>query len=69
MADNTYRYLNTLIQEGSFSRAAQALEISQPSLSQFIQRLEADIGSTLIDRNARPIQTNRYGKILQGNVV
>ncbi|MBR2960369.1 MAG: LysR family transcriptional regulator, partial [Burkholderiaceae bacterium] len=33
MADNTYRYLNTLIQEGSFSRAAQTLEISQPSLS------------------------------------
>jgi DNA-binding transcriptional LysR family regulator len=62
MADNTYRYLNTLIQEGSFSRAAQALEISQPSLSQFIQRLEADIGSTLIDRNARPVQLTYAGE-------
>ena len=62
MADNTYRYLYTLIQEGSFSRAAQVLEISQPSLSQFIQRLEADIGSTLIDRNARPLQLTYAGE-------
>lgn len=62
MADHTYRYLSTLVHEGSFSRAAQALNISQPSLSQFVQRLEAEANAILVDRNARPIQLTYAGE-------
>lgn len=40
MSANTCRYLTALLTEGSFSKAAQALDISQPSLSQFLLRLE-----------------------------
>ena len=54
MADHTYRYLSALVSQGSFSQAARYLDISQPSLSQFIQRLEAETGTALNDRARRP---------------
>lgn len=56
MADHTYRYLSALVSQGSFSQAARYLDISQPSLSQFIQRLEAEAGTELIDRTSRPLR-------------
>lgn len=40
MPSNICRYLTALIAEGSFSKAAQRLGISQPSLSQFLVRLK-----------------------------
>lgn len=60
MADHTYRYLSALVSQGSFSQAARYLDISQPSLSQFIQRLEAEAGTELIDRTSRPLKA--YGR-------
>ena len=45
-----YRY-------GSFSRAAEELYISQSSLSMAIQRIEAEVGTALIDR--RQTDTSR----------
>lgn len=63
MADNnTYKYLSVLIKEGSFSRASQVLEISQPSLSQFVQRLETENGVKLIDRDSRPLRLTYAGQ-------
>ena len=62
MADNTYKYLQTLIRMGSFSRAAHELSISQPSLSQFIQRLESDAGVELVDRSTKPLQLTYAGQ-------
>ena len=62
MADNTYKYLQTLIRMGSFSRAAHELAISQPSLSQFIQRLESDAGVELVDRSTKPLQLTYAGQ-------
>ena len=49
MSANTCRYLTALLTEGSFSKAAQTLDISQPSLSQFLLRLETEAGTTLIE--------------------
>ncbi|QYY31859.1 MULTISPECIES: LysR family transcriptional regulator [Cupriavidus] len=46
----------TLIEQGSFARAADALHLSQPALTRSIQTLEGDLG-TLVDRaygKARP---------------
>lgn len=39
----------TLIEQGSFARAAEALHLSQPALTRSIQTLEADLGP-LVDR-------------------
>lgn len=40
-----------LAQERSFSEAAQRLGISQPSLSQYIQKIEAECGNELFERS------------------
>ena len=45
------------------SRAAEALHISQPSLSQAIHRLEEEVGMPLFDREGRNIRLNEAGRI------
>ncbi|EIX6433314.1 LysR family transcriptional regulator [Salmonella enterica] len=57
-------YFVTVAQLGSFSRAAEKLNISQPPLSQRIQELEEEVGVTLLDRKSRPLSLTYHGKIL-----
>lgn len=44
-------YLDAIIRHGSFHRAAAALHVSQPSLSEQIQELEGELGARLLDRS------------------
>lgn len=44
------QYVITLAHEGSFSKAADTLNITQPSLSQYIKKIEREIGLELFDR-------------------
>lgn len=60
---NQLDYLKALYQAGSFSLAAQKLEITQPALSLQVQKLEEEIGFRLIDRSKRPLQFTREGEI------
>ncbi len=46
----------------SFSRAATAIGVSQPSVSQAIQQLEQDLGVELLDRSTRPIGLTPAGE-------
>ena len=43
-------YAVILAEEGSFMRAAQTLNLSQPALTRSIQALEQELGLTLFDR-------------------
>ena len=45
------RYVYEVYRERSFSRAAQKLYISQPSLSLMIKKAEERVGSPLFDRS------------------
>jgi LysR family hydrogen peroxide-inducible transcriptional activator len=45
------RYLKLLADHGSFSRAAEAAHVTQPTLSAGIQELEKILGPALVDRN------------------
>jgi DNA-binding transcriptional LysR family regulator len=45
------RCLVAVADAGSFTRAAEVLELSQPALSQRVQRLEALVGATLLERH------------------
>ena len=46
-------FLLALAEHGSFSRAAEAAHVTQPTLSAGIKELEAILGATLVERGAR----------------
>lgn len=49
--------------EGSFTKAAEYLDISQPSLSNRIYRLERSLNGNLVDRRSRPVRLTSQGKV------
>lgn len=55
-------YVYEVYRNRSFTRAAQALYISQPSLSQMIRKAEARIGSPIFDRSTSPIGLTETGR-------
>lgn len=60
---NTLRYVVAVAEERNFTRAAQQLYISQPSLSQSIQALENKLGTVLFDRKTTPLTLTSAGKL------
>lgn len=53
--------------EGSFSKAARALHLSQPSVSQQISLLEAETGTRLFDRGRGGTRLTPAGELLLGH--
>ena len=49
---------------GSFSRAAEALFISQPAVSKRVQELEQMLGIALLDRSGRTVRLTEAGQIV-----
>jgi LysR family hydrogen peroxide-inducible transcriptional activator len=45
------QYLTLLARHGSFSRAAEAAHVTQPTLSAGVQELERILGASMVDRN------------------
>lgn len=64
MQINQLLHFVTVIEKESFTTAAYALHISQPSLSTSIKRLEDEIGFKLIDRSQRTIRLTKEGELL-----
>jgi LysR family hydrogen peroxide-inducible transcriptional activator len=56
------RYFEAVADEGNFSRAAEKMRVAQPSLSQQIQKLEAEVGQPLFDRLPRAVLLTEAGK-------
>lgn len=56
-------YVITLAHEGSFSRAADTLNITQPSLSQYIKKIEKQIGLELFDRTNGDVRLTDAGRV------
>lgn len=53
-----------IVEEQSFSAAAQKLHISQPALTQSIKNLEATLNVTILDRTTRGVKLTEIGKHL-----
>lgn len=57
------QYFRTLAKEEHYTRAAQILSITQPSLSHAIAQLEQELGTRLFEKKGRNVVLTRYGKI------
>ncbi|WHP42489.1 LysR family transcriptional regulator [Lysinibacillus capsici] len=57
-------YFIAVSEQMNFSKAAERLHISQPSLSNAIKKLEQEIGSPLLERNTRNLQLTEAGELL-----
>lgn len=63
MNSQQIRYVITVAEEKSFSKAARKLFITQPSLSQVISKLETQLDAQLFDRSTNPLQITQAGRI------
>lgn len=59
------QYFLAAVEHGSFSAAAEALHMAQPSLSEQIRRLEAELGSPLFARGGRGLELTDAGSRLR----
>jgi DNA-binding transcriptional LysR family regulator len=57
-------YFLAIVDHGGFNRAASALYVSQPSLSQAVRTLERDLGTDLFHRIGRRAVLTEAGKAL-----
>lgn len=55
-------YVYAVYQEKSFSRAAEKLFISQPSLSANVKRVEQQVGYPIFDRSTKPLTLTECGR-------
>ena len=57
------QFLAAIAEHGSFSRAADACHVTQPTLSSGIKELEAILGAQLVEREARGARLSRAGEV------
>lgn len=58
------RYFLTVVREESITRAAQALHLTQPTLSRQLSRMEEETGVKLFERGSRKIKLTNEGLLL-----
>jgi LysR family transcriptional regulator, cyn operon transcriptional activator len=59
------RYFLSIVDAGSFTRAAERLHLTQPTLSHQIKRLEDQCATLLLDRTARGVHLTPAGEVLR----
>src|SRR5699024_11576234 len=63
------RYFVAVVEEQSFTKAAEKLFIAQPPLSRQIQNLEAELDIQLFERGSRPLKTTEAGQFFYQHAV
>jgi DNA-binding transcriptional LysR family regulator len=59
------RYFLASLEKGSFSAAAEEMHIAQPSISEQVRRLEAELGVALFQRVGRGLVPTEAGHVLR----
>lgn len=62
------RYFLAVCDKGAFTRAAQFVYVSQPSLTQAIKKLEDELGGELFKRDRAGCQLTSLGRLLEPNL-
>ncbi|MDD3765374.1 MAG: LysR family transcriptional regulator [Nevskiales bacterium] len=62
------RYFAAIVEEGSLSRAAERLHVSQPPLSTHLKALEQELGVTLLERGNRGVTPTAAGTLFYEEV-
>ena len=62
------RYFSTLAHIEHYTKAADILAITQPSLSYAISTLEEELGVKLFEKNGRNVTLTKYGKVFLNDV-
>jgi len=52
-----------IVERGSFAQAARDLQVPRPTATHAIQRLEADLGTRLLERTTRSVRPTRDGAL------
>lgn len=63
MSMDKFDYVLALAEERNLTRAAKKAFISQPALTNYINKLESQLGVKLFDRSVSPIQITRAGAL------
>ena len=53
----------SILKEGSFTAAAKALSITQPTLSQTVRQIETQLGESIFVRGKTPVQLTQAGEL------
>lgn len=64
MSNRNLRYLEAILETGSILGASRRLYVSQPGLSQYVKRIEADYGITVFNRQTTPWTLTEEGEEL-----
>ena len=56
------RYVKMVYEQGSFTKAAEKLFISQPSLSAMVKKTETELGAAIFDRSSTPLELTEAGQ-------
>ncbi|MEL6345297.1 MAG: LysR family transcriptional regulator [Myxococcota bacterium] len=58
------RFLTAIAEHGTMTHAARSVGVSQPTLSENIQRLENELGTRLLNRNTRGVSLTTAGELV-----
>lgn len=65
---NYIYYFSVLAKTQHYTKAANILNITQPSLSHAIDEIEKELGCLLFEKDGRNIKLTKYGKLLESHV-
>lgn len=60
--EQNMQYIYQVYQDGSFTKAAEKLYLTQPALSMAVRQEEKNLGSALFDRSSRPLALTPAGE-------
>lgn len=62
--DQSLQVFISVVEHQNFTRAAEALHMTQPAVSNYIQTLERTMGTKLLDRSNKYVQLNKAGEVV-----